>query len=293
VLSLRVVKVFLMNLYTSKQELALELEKQRKNNNKVGLVPTMGSLHEGHYSLVHKALEVSETVWVSIFVNPTQFNDKKDFINYPKNLKKDIEKLIDISKNIKIFAPSAKEIYGENIEPQKFDFGYIGEVMEGKYREGHFNGVATIVTKLLDLFKPDFVFFGEKDFQQLLIVQKIIDESFHKTNLINCKTIRSKNGLALSSRNNLLNKKDYNNSNIIHDMLVFSKKNLMKIPYQKIKAHITSKINKVENFKLEYFEIRDEKTLFEIKKNSINTGLRAFISVKVNSVRLIDNYLLN
>lgn len=292
-LSLRVVKVFLMNLYTSKQELALELEKQRKNNNKVGLVPTMGSLHEGHYSLVHKALEVSETVWVSIFVNPTQFNDKKDFINYPKNLKKDIEKLIDISKNIKIFAPSAKEIYGENIEPQKFDFGYIGEVMEGKYREGHFNGVATIVTKLLDLFKPDFVFFGEKDFQQLLIVQKIIDESFHKTNLINCKTIRSKNGLALSSRNNLLNKKDYNNSNIIHDMLVFSKKNLMKIPYQKIKAHITSKINKVENFKLEYFEIRDEKTLFEIKKNSINTGLRAFISVKVNSVRLIDNYLLN
>tara|TARA_A100001011_G_scaffold247320_1_gene255582 strand:+ start:24310 stop:25191 length:882 start_codon:yes stop_codon:yes gene_type:complete len=293
VLSLRAVKVFLMNLYTSKQELTLELEKQRKNNNKIGLVPTMGSLHEGHYSLVHKALEVSETVWVSIFVNPTQFNDKKDFTNYPKNLKKDIETLIDISKNIKIFAPSAKEIYGENIKPQKFDFGYIGEVLEGKYREDHFNGVATIVTKLLDLFKPDFVFFGEKDFQQILIVQKIIDESFHKTNLIRCKTIRSKNGLALSSRNNLLNKKDYDNSNIIHEMLVFSKKNLMKIPYQKMKSHIISEINKVENFKLEYFEIRDEKTLFEIKKNSINTGLRAFISVKVNSVRLIDNYLLN
>ncbi len=282
-----------MNLYTTVEQLSLELEKQRKNNNTLCLVPTMGSLHEGHYSLVHKALEVSETVWISIFINPTQFNDKNDFINYPKNLNKDIEKLLHISKNIKIFAPSAKEIYGENIEPKKFDFGYIGEIMEGKFREEHFNGVATIVTKLLDLFKPNFIFFGEKDFQQILIVQKIINKSFNRTNLVRCETVRNKNGLALSSRNKLLNKKDYENSIIIHNMLIFSKRNLMKIPYQKIKAHVTSEINKVENFKVEYFEIRDEKTLVEIKKNSINTGLRAFISVKVNNVRLIDNYLLN
>tara|TARA_B100001989_G_C24549843_1_gene473542 strand:- start:4084 stop:4965 length:882 start_codon:yes stop_codon:yes gene_type:complete len=293
VLSLRAVKVFLMNLYTSVQELTLELKKQRKNNTTICLVPTMGSLHEGHYSLVHKALEKSEYVWVSIFVNPTQFNNKNDFVNYPKNLNKDIVTLNAISKNIKIFAPSTKEIYGENIEPQKFDFGYIGKVMEGKFRENHFNGVATVVIKLFNLFKPDFVFFGEKDFQQILIIQKIIDENFHKTNLIRCETIRNKNGLALSSRNKLLNKRDYDNSNIIHDMLVFSKINLIKIPYKKIKAHIISEINKVENFKVEYFEIRNEKTLFEIKKNKIDTGLRAFISVKVNSVRLIDNYLLN
>ena len=253
----------------------------------------MGSLHEGHYSLVHKALEISETVWVSIFVNPTQFDDKNDFKNYPKNLNNDIEKLIDISKNIKIFAPSAKEIYSKNIELQKFDFGYIGKVMEGKYRKNHFNGVATIVSKLLILFKPNFVFFGEKDFQQILIVQKIIDENFHKTNLVRCETIRNKNGLALSSRNMLLNKSDYENSSVIYNMLVFTKRNLMKIPYRKIKAYIESEINKVENFKVEYFEIRDEETLVELKKNSINTGLRAFISVKVNSVRLIDNYLLN
>ena len=292
-LSLRAVKVFLMNLCTSIQELALELEKQRKNNNTICLIPTMGSLHEGHYSLVHKALEISETVWVSIFVNPTQFDDKNDFKNYPKNLNNDIEKLIDISKNIKIFAPSAKEIYSKNIELQKFDFGYIGEVMEGKYRKNHFNGVATIVSKLLILFKPNFVFFGEKDFQQILIVQKIIDENFHKTNLVRCETIRNKNGLALSSRNMLLNKSDYENSSVIYNMLVFTKRNLMKIPYRKIKAYIVSEINKVENFKVEYFEIRDEETLVELKKNSINTGLRAFISVKVNSVRLIDNYLLN
>lgn len=292
-LSLRAVKVFLMNLCTSIQELALELEKQRKNNNTICLIPTMGSLHEGHYSLVHKALEISETVWVSIFVNPTQFDDKNDFKNYPKNLNNDIEKLIDISKNIKIFAPSAKEIYSKNIELQKFDFGYIGKVMEGKYRKNHFNGVATIVSKLLILFKPNFVFFGEKDFQQILIVQKIIDENFHKTNLVRCETIRNKNGLALSSRNMLLNKSDYENSSVIYNMLVFTKRNLMKIPYRKIKAYIESEINKVENFKVEYFEIRDEETLVELKKNSINTGLRAFISVKVNSVRLIDNYLLN
>ena len=292
-LSLRAVKVFLMNLYTSVHELTLELKKQRKNNNTICLVPTMGSLHEGHYSLVHKALEISEYVWVSIFVNPTQFNNKNDFLNYPKNLNKDIVTLNAISKKIKIFAPSTKEIYGENIEPQKFDFGYIGKVMEGKFRENHFNGVATVVINLFNLFKPDFVFFGEKDFQQILIIQKIIDENFHKTNLIRCETIRNKNGLALSSRNKLLNKKDYENSNIIYDMLVFSKINLIKIPYLKIKAHIISEINKVENFKVEYFEIRNEKTLFEIKKNKIGTGLRAFISVKVNSVRLIDNYLLN
>jgi pantoate--beta-alanine ligase len=143
------------------------------------------------------------------------------------------------------------------------------------------------------LFKPNFVFFGEKDFQQILIVQKIIDKNFYKTNLVRCETIRNKNGLALSSRNILLNKKDYENSSVIYNMLVFTKRNLMKIPYQKIKAYIESEINKVENFKVEYFEIRDEKTLFELKKNSINKGLRAFICVKVNSVRLIDNYLLN
>lgn len=282
-----------MNLYTSIKELALELEKQRKNNNTICLIPTMGSLHEGHHSLVHKALEFSETVWVSIFVNPTQFDDKNDFKNYPKNLNNDIEKLIDISKNIKIFAPSAKEIYGENIEIQKFDFGYIAEVMEGKYRQDHFNGVATIVSKLLMLFKPNFVFFGEKDFQQILIVQKIIDKNFYKTNLVRCETIRNKNGLALSSRNILLNKKDYENSSVIYNMLVFTKRNLMKIPYEKIKGYIESEINKVENFKVQYFEIRDEKTLIELKKNNINKGLRAFICVKVNSVRLIDNYLLN
>lgn len=282
-----------MNLYTSIKELALELEKQRKNNNTICLIPTMGSLHEGHHSLVHKALEFSETVWVSIFVNPTQFDDKNDFKNYPKNLNNDIEKIIDISKNIKIFAPSAKEIYGENIEIQKFDFGYIAEVMEGKYRQDHFNGVATIVSKLLMLFKPNFVFFGEKDFQQILIVQKIIDKNFYKTNLVRCETIRNKNGLALSSRNILLNKKDYENSSVIYNMLVFTKRNLMKIPYEKIKGYIESEINKVENFKVQYFEIRDEKTLIELKKNNINKGLRAFICVKVNSVRLIDNYLLN
>ncbi len=282
-----------MNLYTSIKELALELEKQRKNNNTICLIPTMGSLHEGHHSLVHKALEFSETVWVSIFVNPTQFDDKNDFKNYPKNLNNDIEKLIDISKNIKIFAPSAKEIYGENIEIQKFDFGYIAEVMEGKYRQDHFNGVATIVSKLLMLFKPNFVFFGEKDFQQILIVQKIIDKNFYKTNLVRCETIRNKNGLALSSRNILLNKKDYENSSVIYNMLVFTKRNLMKIPYEKIKGYIESEINKIENFKVQYFEIRDEKTLIELKKNNINKGLRAFICVKVNSVRLIDNYLLN
>lgn len=282
-----------MNLYTSIKELALELEKQRKNNNTICLIPTMGSLHEGHHSLVHKALEFSETVWVSIFVNPTQFDDKNDFKNYPKNLNNDIEKIIDISKNIKIFAPSAKEIYGENIEIQKFDFGYIAEVMEGKYRQDHFNGVATIVSKLLMLFKPNFVFFGEKDFQQILIVQKIIDKNFYKTNLVRCETIRNKNGLALSSRNILLNKKDYENSSVIYNMLVFTKRNLMKIPYEKIKGYIESEINKIENFKVQYFEIRDEKTLIELKKNNINKGLRAFICVKVNSVRLIDNYLLN
>lgn len=282
-----------MNLYTSIKELALELEKQRKNNNTICLIPTMGSLHEGHHSLVHKALEFSETVWVSIFVNPTQFDDKNDFKNYPKNLNNDIEKIIDISKNIKIFAPPAKEIYGENIEIQKFDFGYIAEVMEGKYRQDHFNGVATIVSKLLMLFKPNFVFFGEKDFQQILIVQKIIDKNFYKTNLVRCETIRNKNGLALSSRNILLNKKDYENSSVIYNMLVFTKRNLMKIPYEKIKGYIESEINKIENFKVQYFEIRDEKTLIELKKNNINKGLRAFICVKVNSVRLIDNYLLN
>ena len=173
----------------------------------LSLVPTMGSLHKGHISLIKSALKYSDEVWVSIFVNPTQFNDINDYKKYPVNYKQDINIIKSINQNINIFLPSIDDIYGKKIIRDKFNFDGIDKILEGIKRPGHFDGVATIVKKLFEIFNPNFVFFGEKDFQQTMVIQKIIDDYFKDIKMIICPTIRAKNGLALSSRNTLLSKK--------------------------------------------------------------------------------------
>ena len=164
--------------------------------------------------------------------------------------------------------------------------------MEGKYRPNHFNGVATIVTKLFKIFKPDFTFFGEKDFQQVLIIKHLISKKFPKINLVICNTVREKNGLAISSRNNLLNKKIYKKCGLIYDMLVYAKEHVRKKDINKIKEYIIDKINSVLSFELEYFEIRDSKFLEKIDILDKKQKIRAFICVKVDGIRLIDNMKL-
>ena len=278
-----------MNIVKTKADLYRLLDEQRSFSNKIGLVPTMGSLHMGHLSLIEVAKRKSDFVWVTIFINPTQFNDVNDFKSYPKEIDGDIKKIRSISKEINIFIPSVNEMYPDNISLEKFNFGDIDNILEGKFRPDHFNGVATIVKKLFEIFEPCFVFFGEKDFQQTLIIKKIICKFFPEINIIVCPTIRDKNGLALSSRNKLISKNSFSKCGIIFETLQFAKANYIKIDFVDLLVAIKSKIETIKNFELEYFEIRDEENLVIYNQNDYKKSFRGFISVKVEGVRLIDN----
>ena len=260
----------------------------------LGLVPTMGSIHRGHISLIKTALKVSDEVWVSIFVNPTQFNDVNDYKKYPKDVQKDINQIKSLAPNIKIFLPSVYEMYGSNIDKLSFNFDGIDKVLEGVKRPGHFEGVGTIVKKLFEIFNPNFVFFGEKDFLHTMIVQKIIDAYFKNIKMIICPTIRAENGLALSSRNSLVSKKANKNISVIYDSLLFAKQNFYKFSVEEMGKIIKGNIEKNPGFFIEYFELRCSKTIKNNKRgNNQNSQCRAFICVTVDGVRLIDNLLLN
>ena len=278
-----------MNIIKTKIDLNKLLDEQRSISNKIALVPTMGSLHMGHLSLIEVAKRKSDFVWVTIFINPTQFNDLKDFKSYPKEIDSDIKKITSVSKEINIFIPSLNEMYPEKITLEKFNFGKIDNILEGKFRPGHFNGVATIVKKLFQIFQPYFVFFGEKDFQQTLIIKKIINKFFQEINIIICPTIRDKNGLALSSRNALISKNSLSKSAIIFETLQHAKANYVKLNFVDLLETIKNKIEKIKNFELEYFEIRDEENLEIYSQNDNKKSYRGFISVKVEGIRLIDN----
>ena len=278
-----------MNIVETKIDLYKLLDEQRSFSNKIALIPTMGSLHMGHLSLIEVAKRKSDFVWVTIFINPTQFNDVNDFKSYPKGIDCDIKKIRSVSKEINIFIPSINEMYPEKITLEKFNFGKIDNVLEGKFRPGHFNGVATIVKKLFQIFQPYFVFFGEKDFQQTLVIKKIINKFFPDINIIICPTIRDKNGLALSSRNALISKNSLSKSAIIFETLQLAKANYIKLNFIDLLETIKNKIEKIKNFELEYFEIRDEENLEIYSQNDNKKSYRGFISVKVEGIRLIDN----
>ena len=274
------------------EDLEIILNKPTKKR-VLGLVPTMGFLHEGHISLVKKAIELCDEVWISIFVNPTQFNDINDYKKYPTDSKKDIYKIKSTNQNVNIFIPNIEDIYGLKILKYKFDFQDIDKVLEGIERPGHFDGVGTIVKKLFEIFKPNLVFFGEKDFQQTIIVQKIIDNYFKNIKMIVCPTVRTKEGLALSSRNSLLSKHAKKNISVIHESLLFAKQNFYKFSSGELKNIIKNKIEKNKGYILEYFELRCSKTLKVCcRKNIYNCCCRAFICVVVEDVRLIDNLVI-
>ena len=276
-----------------KSEVKNELKASIINKDIIGLVPTMGSLHEGHLSLIKNAVENCDEVWVSIFINPTQFNNESDLKNYPKNIRKDISLIESVSKKIKVFCPEINEMYEKGLNYNQYNFNGIDSKLEGKYRKGHFNGVATIVSKLFELFKPNQAFFGEKDFQQTQIVKRLIDLEKHKTKLIICPTVREKNGLAMSSRNNLLSQKNRENSSIIFHNLNYVKKHFKTTDFDQIISKCIKSINSYDGFKTEYFEIVDSFSLSKQKKYCENKSYRVFVSVIVDEVRLIDNILLN
>ena len=207
-----------MRVFSSNKELL----KSINNQGLIGLVPTMGSLHDGHLSLVKKALKNNDQVIVSIYINPTQFNNKEDLKAYPRNIDKDLEKLRDF-KEIIVYTPSDNDIYSK-MTSKDYDFDELDKVMEGKYRPGHFNGVATVVEKLFTILKPNNAYFGEKDFQQLQIIKALVKKLKLSVNIIGCETIRDRGGLALSSRNNLMSKEEKANAKEINKLLFKAKK---------------------------------------------------------------------
>ena len=276
-----------MNIFRQHTNLNAFIDK----NSTTGIVPTMGALHRGHASLIERALTENDQVIVTIFVNPTQFESSNDLKKYPKNLESDLKVIKNISKKIIIYAPESNDLYSEAIKSSSYKFDDIESVMEGKFRLGHFQGVATIVEKLLTIFLPTNAYFGEKDFQQLQIIRSLVDQKNLSSNIIGCSTLRDKNGLALSSRNSLLNDKEIKSASFIFEQLKIAKSLWGMESSKSIKQKIQNSFLNNHNFKLDYFDIRFEDNLLNAEKN-YGKKVRAFIAVKFGKIRLIDNLAL-
>ena len=274
-----------MRVYSSHKELL----KSIKHKLSVGLVPTMGSLHEGHLSLIEKAYSENDEVIISIYINPTQFNDKEDLKKYPRNIKEDLRKL-NRFENIIVYAPENNDLYQKNESSKQYDFGSFTNLMEGKHRPGHFDGVATIIEKLFKIFNPDNAYFGEKDFQQLLLIKTLTEQLDIKTNVVGCETIRGADGLAMSSRNMLMSDKERKSAKEIIKLLLWAKEVYSRFDCVQIKDEIENRSKLIDSFKLEYFEIMNLEEFSSISKK--NNETRAFIACRIGNIRLIDNIKL-
>jgi pantoate--beta-alanine ligase len=257
----------------------------------VGFVPTMGALHQGHLSLVEAASADNSVVVVSIFVNPTQFNDPDDLKRYPRNLEADMELLKTTRCHI-VFAPDASEIYPEP-DHRRFNFGLLEEVMEGKFRPGHFNGVAQVVSRLFDIVKPDKAYFGQKDFQQLAVIKAMVKMSGMKVAIVSCPIIREDSGLAMSSRNELLSSEERKEAALIFRTLLQAKQLTEERPVQELEKWVKETINKSSFLNVEYFEIVESETLQPVTEWSSKGSKTGCIAVLCGKVRLIDNIDLN
>lgn len=282
-----------MVLFRKTSNLIIKLTNLKNNNFKIGLVPTMGALHKGHISLVERSIKENDYSIVSIFINPTQFNNKKDLKSYPKNLTKDCNYLDSISSDIIIFAPEINDIYDNNLSVKKFNFYGLDKFMEGKYRKGHFNGVATIVSHLFNIVKPNNAYFGDKDFQQLRIIQQLVIDNNIPVNVIGCETIREKDGLALSSRNIKLSKHYRKIASKVYEVINYARINFASMSFVEIYTYVNKFFDNISEIELEYFTIAESKFLQPVKEKIKNKQYRAFIAVKLDGVRLTDNMILN
>lgn len=263
-----------------------------KNIHPSGFVPTMGALHSGHLSLVTRAIKECRIVTVSIFVNPTQFNDKDDLKNYPRMVEKDLELLSEMMReNDIVFIPDTHGIYPEE-DTRIFNFGNLDRVMEGLHRPGHFNGVAQVVSRLFEIVDPEIAYFGQKDFQQLTIIRELVRQTGAQVKIISCPIVREPDGLAMSSRNMLLDPEKRKEAPIIYKTLLTAAAMIKTSEITVIKDFVKSNINKIPGFDVEYFEIVDDKVLVPVRqKSEIAHGKRYFgcIAVKAGKIRLIDN----
>ena len=268
------------------------LRKLKNDNITIGFVPTMGALHNGHTSLIKKSVLENDYSVVSIFINPTQFNNINDYESYPINISRDIELLDSISENIILFNPDADEIYSGKVFSDSYDFGDLDKYMEGQHRKGHFQGVATVVNKLFEIVSADNVYFGEKDFQQLRIIEDLVLKIGFKLKITRCETIRQNDGLALSSRNKKLDISSQNIATNLFKALSFAKKNFDTLDLEIIYAKVEDLLQNFPQISVDYFAIADENDLKPIKHKKKNQKYRAFIAADISGVRLIDNIKL-
>jgi len=272
-----------MKVYSTINDLQQALSKDRR----AGFVPTMGALHQGHLELVKRSVLENDVSVVSIFVNPTQFNDAVDLLKYPRTLEADCDLLRTTACNY-VFAPDVKEIYPEP-DTRQFDFGNLATVMEGRFRPGHFNGVAQVVSRLFDIVKPDKAYFGEKDFQQLAIVRELVRQLNLNIQIIACPIVREKDGLAMSSRNSRLNENQRKQAVVISKTLFESKEKQHILPVPELKQWVINQINTASELQVEYFEIVNGFTLQPIAKWEDTNYPVGCVAVFAGEVRLIDN----
>ncbi len=272
-------------------ELKRLIRAAKSEGKRVGFVPTMGALHAGHLSLIEQAGRQTEFVVVSIFVNPTQFNDPNDLVRYPRNLERDLA-LLDPTPCRLVFAPKVETMYPEQ-DTRQFNFGHLEQVMEGKFRPGHFNGVAQVVSKLFDMAEPDKAFFGLKDFQQIVIVKAMIKKLDLQVEIVPCPIIREANGLALSSRNERLTPEQRANAAHIYKTLTEAGNKAAQMNVKKLKDWVVDQIDANPYLKTEYFEIVDDENLQSIERWDQPLNKVGCIAVFCGDVRLIDNVVFN
>ena len=281
-----------MQIFYGKAALIDYLKAIKTNHSSIGFVPTMGALHQGHLSLMQQSIMENQFTVVSIFVNPTQFNNPEDLAKYPRTLEEDIKKIAEFNPEIIIFAPTIDDIYEGNPSSQFFDFDGLENQMEGKFRPGHFNGVGTIVKRFFEIVEPTNAYFGEKDFQQLQIVKKMAAKNNLKVIIKGCPIFRDANNLAMSSRNELLSPKEKLEASVIYKTLVGAKAKFKTNSAASVTKWVEKSLEKNQDFKLEYFQIADETTLLPCTRKNKDKKYRAFIAVFVNNIRLIDTISL-
>ena len=276
-----------MIVYRTKTDLTGHLLSLQNEGKTIGLVPTMGALHQGHASLVENANAENDIVVVTIFVNPTQFNDPSDLDHYPRTLDQDLELLRQLEADL-VFVPSVKEMYQEE-DMHIFDLGGLEKVMEGKHRKGHFNGVAQIVSKLFLLIRPHRAYFGQKDFQQLVIIRRLVEILELNLTIVPCPIIREKDGLAMSSRNTRLSKEERKLAPKIYETLVQAREKMENLTPSQLKEWVALQFKKQSELNLEYFEIVEDKGLMSVDEWDTSVNKVACLAVHLGEVRLIDN----
>ena len=280
-----------MIIFKTKEGLKNYLRKNKKDIQTVGFVPTMGALHSGHLSLIKNSLKTNDLTVCSIFVNPTQFNNKKDFALYPTPVHKDIMLLLEAGCDI-VFLPTVKEMYPLGYKLKTYELGPIENILEGEFRPQHYQGVCQIVAKLLEIVSPDNLYLGQKDYQQCMVINKLISLQQYPTAIKICNTVREENGLAMSSRNMRLSATEKKGAAVIYETLLHIKENIQSGDLTKLKKDMVKKLTQ-KNFMVDYVEIADAKDLTPLNLWNGKQKLVALIAASLNDVRLIDNMLLN